>query len=585
MNLNSFFAKNTTVVLEKEKNISLPISRNISCELDIFFYLDEKSHLLENIFQTSSINSGIRAEFGQNNELWVLTNDLDNKLLGINISQGLLQNQENHLYLQYYKNRLLITINNQKISNNFVTLNPVFDNVMIGQGFDQTRIFSGQVKPLLIQYKNIQEYDYAMLLLTVLILSILLILILLYTTNDSLEAIYKIESKIYNKNQINHLLSIRAIAWIMVFVIHTYIIFNYNFQLPENKFFLFEKFDISFFLFTSPWAGVWIFFVLSGFLMGKNFTSQKYNFDANGIKNFYMNRVIQIFPIYLLSVFVVSIFMHPEIFQMENIKYLFRVLTFTNDSELPININGALWTLSTEIQFYILVPFLVIILDKSMKSFNSYIVFWVIVLLGLSQRTFSDLSFGHEDMIYWGRYIYKPLFSNLDLFLIGMSANFFIHEVLKKNLEKFFNYRIAIILFFILFFINSFIGYKTFIIANLKYTKIFICLMPSLTAIVTAYLITCLEVNDIKKQIIVKKMSIIHYFGMLTFPIYVWHEPLLMQVNKILVLQSPFFMKFIVGLVLTTCFAMLMYYFIEKPMRVLKKQNASAENRNQKNDK
>ncbi|WP_141089746.1 acyltransferase family protein, partial [Campylobacter concisus] len=174
--------------------------------------------------------------------------------------------------------------------------------------------------------------------------------------------------------------------------------------------------DLTFLKYPSAWGGVWIFFVLSGFLMGKAFITKRYSYGDSGILYFYKNRILQIFPIYYFCIFTLAIFVHPEIFRPENIKSLIRVATFTNDSLLNINIDGALWSLSTEIQFYILVPFLVqFIIFISDKIGLNKVLFLVIAFGVIERFALYKINYsGAVDFEFWDRCIYKPLYCNID---------------------------------------------------------------------------------------------------------------------------------------------------------------------------
>jgi len=563
--LNNSFA--TTKIIKNNK-INFASTSNV--EISFLFKIESNNHNLQNLFQTSNFNRGIRAEIGRNNDLWLLINDINNKLLGINITNNIKKNIFNKLLIQYSHGSIAVIFNDKIISNKFTTLAPKFDNIKFGVGFDNKRIFTGDIVETRVQSRHIKKTNYSFMILLLLLFIILLIVLNIIKSNSKLGNIYSIaECTTYNKNRYNNLLLLRSLAWLTVLVIHSYIIFGIKFENPINRL-LINNIDFSFFVFPSPWSGVWMFFILSGFLMGKSFFSSRYQLSSKGIIQFYRNRVIQIFPMYIFSIIIVSIFLHPEIFKTSNLEYLFRLLTFSNDSELPININGALWSISTEIQFYILVPFLIIVIDFIVKKIGLRYVFLLVICLGIMER-YTVYSFSGIDFVNWNKSIYKPLFSNLDLFLFGMLTNLFIDRILQTKYIIYFNYKtlfwiglIALILF------NSYVGYETFIIHNEILTKVFMFIMPTLTALFMVYLIVYIEINDILNNVLNIKMNLIHYFGVLTFPIYIWHEPILLQVNKILTLDSIFVFKVILGLLLIVIVAIMSYHFIEKPMGKMK---------------
>jgi peptidoglycan/LPS O-acetylase OafA/YrhL len=330
--------------------------------------------------------------------------------------------------------------------------------------------------------------------------------------------------------------------------------------------------DITFLIFPSAWAGVWIFFVLSGFLMGKGFYSLRYKLDNEGIKNFFINRAIQIFPLYFFSIILIAIFVHPEILKLSNIEYLLRLLTFTNDSELPININGALWTISTEVQFYLTVPFLMYLLMLLFKNGIDIkkVVFILLLLLvfGIVIRSSIYHIYDHDFSI-WSKYIYKPFFANFDLFLFGMAANFII-PLVSNSIKNYIYNKSALLVLIMLIFFNSYMGYQAFVLNHFSY--FFVAAMPSITALLTIYLIVYIETIGIQKAIEkkIEKKKLIHYIGLLTFPIYIWHEPVLLQISKITD-SKVYLLNVTVAIVMILIIAVASYFWIENAMNKSKK--------------
>jgi len=120
--------------------------------------------------------------------------------------------------------------------------------------------------------------------------------------------------------------------------------------------------------------GVELFFVLSGFLIGK-ILIKFFNEDLNisNIKNFYIRRWFRTLPLYYLYFFLCLVFIkifNPEtnIFSFFYLKYLFfiqnfdiRHLAFFNHS----------WSLSIEEWFYLLLPLVLLIIKDKAKIFKT----------------------------------------------------------------------------------------------------------------------------------------------------------------------------------------------------------------------
>lgn len=132
------------------------------------------------------------------------------------------------------------------------------------------------------------------------------------------------------------------------------------------------------------------FFVISGFLIFMSYES------SQSITNYINKRVRRIFPGYITVILICAIFLSlissstlSEYFNVEFIKYIiFNILTlnFLHPS-LPgvfegsrmSAVNGALWTIKIEVMFYMIVPFISIIISKY-KSHKLLILTGVYIL-------------------------------------------------------------------------------------------------------------------------------------------------------------------------------------------------------------
>jgi peptidoglycan/LPS O-acetylase OafA/YrhL len=110
---------------------------------------------------------------------------------------------------------------------------------------------------------------------------------------------------------------------------------------------------------SCPWAGVWVFYCLSGYLMGKGFFQGRYSLSAYGLRRFYTNRLLRIYPVYVTAIVIVGLLQTPAIFVLkEKLWCFFRALIFSGaGGEVFIPI-GALNTVNCEFQFYLAAPFL-----------------------------------------------------------------------------------------------------------------------------------------------------------------------------------------------------------------------------------
>ncbi len=123
---------------------------------------------------------------------------------------------------------------------------------------------------------------------------------------------------------------------------------------------------------TGP-AGVAIFFVLSGFLLGEILFLEKEKGLAKWaiIKNFFIRRTLRIFPLYYATILLYALLVTSG-------RILWWNLLYANNILQAINVNKVskefwpLWSLCVEEQFYLFFPFFVV--GLSVKTIRKYLV-------------------------------------------------------------------------------------------------------------------------------------------------------------------------------------------------------------------
>jgi peptidoglycan/LPS O-acetylase OafA/YrhL len=393
------------------------------------------------------------------------------------------------------------------------------------------------------------------------------------------------------------LLVLRALACLMVVVIHCN---------PPRNAILFRGIDVSWLLFSHGLVAVWIFFCLSGYLMGKAFSSGRYSLTRRGVLNFWRNRALRILPLYGVTVLLLSILVYPEILKLENWGILLRICTFTYQPYLspqPLNFNGVVWSLSTEVQFYLVVPFLYAILKRHvLETRGIYFTIVATILAVFSLKLLIWLALSQKlttSMQYVFNYWYTPLATNLDIFLIGFLMNPLIQArsesaiqnrigkefgvTLPKSLKSRMNQIIAVALLILLYLFTAHHFYHQELWSmdlprtsqGFRTTTTIFILQP-VTALVTAYFIVAFESNA--PAVSVQKLSfaallqnpyrILEIFGNLSYGVYLWHLPILQNITPIFtapVAIDAFFLRLMVTLFLSLVLATLTYFTIERP--------------------
>jgi peptidoglycan/LPS O-acetylase OafA/YrhL len=382
------------------------------------------------------------------------------------------------------------------------------------------------------------------------------------------------------------LLSLRAIGCLMVLVAHCQ---------PPREFLSVLGYDLSWLFFAGGGIAVRMFFVLSGYLMGKAFYTGRYLLNYRSILEFYRNRLLRIAPLYYFAIFFLAIFVYSQSLAIENWGYLLRLLTFTYNHSLPLLFNAPLWTLSTEVQFYLVVPFIFALLQPRLRRLHEITIaaIAVVVFVSIYRWVIWITPLKMNLIAYW----YTPLIANLDIFLLGFLVNPLLRcdrvrlgwesWTLKYNFWKSWQSPIAIAPIALLYLWTSFHIYYGEL-RNLPghpggiQTAIAFFLFPTMTAIATAIFIATVELNPpmeagdrppnsskLSLQTCLNNpLRIIEVFGHLSYGIYVWHWPILAQITPLFTSDLPlesFTRKLIATFLLSTVVAIVTFYLVERP--------------------
>lgn len=166
--------------------------------------------------------------------------------------------------------------------------------------------------------------------------------------------------------------------------------------------------------------GVVLFFVLSGFLITYLLLAEESVFNTISIKNFYIRRILRIWPLYflivLLALFVlpqISLFMLPgyskeTIHQDLPAKLILFVLFLPN---LVLSLLGVVpyasqtWSIGTEEQFYLVWPVILKYIRKYRLALMFFILFgYLLVEKLLSSHSTDFIPYKNVIMIFWSTF-------------------------------------------------------------------------------------------------------------------------------------------------------------------------------------
>jgi peptidoglycan/LPS O-acetylase OafA/YrhL len=540
-----------------------------------FSMLINKLNNFDNSFQTADINKGIRMEISQAGKIGLIVSQGDNnRFRGFPLIDNATVNTWYDFYITLDKeNHIIVKVNDVEVINEIdKTLQYDISKIVVGRGFDDTRIFNGQIKNFEFEYTLYEENSfiksYLSIIRTILIILFLILLVCFIRAKNNIIIDTK---KMGKNNYLDPLLALRAFACLIVVFLHCYG------TLPQKDWaniLNVKTYNLSWLFHAPAWVGVWVFFCLSGYLMGKAFYTGRYSSDGLGTLNFWKNRIIKIWPLYFFNLLVMFIFVSPQILKPEHFGDIFKMLTFTYQGDLSINPNGALWSISTEFQYYLIAPVIFLLFFPLLTSVKRIFFTWAIILLieAILRYTIWSSLGQNPSIVYWAETIYKPLYINMDFFISG----FLVNSLLQKkriNMSRFTSRLVAVSLILVLYVLGAFISFNFFV--HPQYKNLFIFALPTITAIITFSVIYVLECTQVPKDneplsynaIRRNPARLMEVFGILTFGIYVWHSPILDIMHKYIYITNPLinlFVTFSIIMILSIIISSFTYFAFEK---------------------
>ena len=316
------------------------------------------------------------------------------------------------------------------------------------------------------------------------------------------------------------------------------------------------------FQFRPGWMGVDLFFVLSGFLISSILLDTK---NSPGyFRNFYVKRVLRIFPLYYLSLtlfFLPFLIRHGKSVAAETLPYFAYVqnISFTIKNQWPVDWLSPLnhfWSLAIEEQFYLFFPLLIYaIRDKLLP-----VVCTILILLTIACRLW--FFFGLKNEV--GCYVFT--FCRIDSLLIGTMAALYARRYTTIRMEYF-----VLILAAVIFIASVNMDFASPLYSTIGFT----C-----NALFFAFiLLFSLSPNNYLSRIF--SSSVLRHFGKYSYGLYVFHHIYFILINYTAsnYFIAPGIMQKMVPmftLAATYISALLSFHFFETPFLRLKKRFVSA---------
>lgn len=302
--------------------------------------------------------------------------------------------------------------------------------------------------------------------------------------------------------------------------------------------------------------GVDMFFVISGFLISSIILRQKEK-GAFSFKGFYAGRIKRIVPAYYVMIIVavialaiVNVYLFVPFQRAATSSALFLSNMYLPKLDTYFGASASenpflhTWTLSLEMQFYLLLPLIIMLFSK--KNLKYVIVPAIVLLLAYCQ--YNQMVLGRVNQMYYS------LGARIPEFLLGVSINLFSSRVREHFKAK--NNLYAVIGLMM-------IAASLFLINGNT-------LFPGLTALLPC-VGTCLLLlseGSLINRAISHKVPV--YIGEISYSLYLWHWPVFAIMRFY---NNDYHFGFWEGcllLAVVMAISVMSYHFIEKPLRNLK---------------
>lgn len=321
-------------------------------------------------------------------------------------------------------------------------------------------------------------------------------------------------------------------------------------------------------LFPLPWAGVWVFFTLSGYLMGKVFFTGRYELSRDGVLQFYRSRALRILPLAYFAIAIIVLFSRSDALATAQIKHLIAKLLFDYDGTSPLSLIGLLWSIATEMQFYLIAPFLALGLHAASRRLNPALIATGFLLWGVGYRSICAASGAS-----WTISIYTPLLGNLDLFAVGMLASVIVQKYKFAWPRIIYGLILLDVLYVFAAYVCSAMNVDGLWVAPLQtYAPTIFCLGTVAVILIFENAVRAGKQPDRVSRAVIVSTQL---FGILTYAIYIWHAPIFEAYARTMskpISSQQTIAALLIASTLVVGFSWFTYRFIEKPFDDIKKR-------------
>ena len=318
------------------------------------------------------------------------------------------------------------------------------------------------------------------------------------------------------------------------------------------------------------------FFVLSGFVLGFSYHRRSFSF-----RRFFISRLARVWPVTVISLFFVTLILPDSVYLpsvgslvSKPLVFISHILCIQSFIPLPsfyFGFNAVTWTISVELFFYLLFPFL-----NSLKFsyLFRFFLFYTLLLLSfslvISSLSLPGFSVAHFDSVVWQGLIYINPFFRLPEFVLGIigsralfSYSYCFKDYISRIPSSFLQF-VYTFSFFLFFWIGT---HSLFA----KLAPPFHLALDQLTAAICSLLLIYIAISPSSVINSILSIKPFVYLGRVSLSVYLLHQPLMIRSSQIggfeifgqQLLPDNFFSL----LLITIGISCLSFHLIEKPFQ------------------
>ncbi len=348
------------------------------------------------------------------------------------------------------------------------------------------------------------------------------------------------------------------------FIAAFWVIVHHIEQFKEKFGFVNHQYATRFIRMIGP-LGVFLFFVLSGFLITSLLFVEKERTQTIDIRNFYIRRVLRIWPLYFLTV-ILGLFVLPQIHFLDvpeetaqiGINLTEKIILYV--LILPNIVTGVFnhipylsqnWSIGVEEQFYYFWPW-VIRQTKPKRLLMVMIIFFVSIYL------IRSLTVLYMPEVGWWRYLNEFIKSlRLTCMILGAIGAYFTYFYIHSKLVS------------LIFHRNFQIGLYI-VLVGMLYFGVY---LPGVNQEVYALIFTLILMNLAKNpnNILNLENPVFDYLGKISYGMYMYHTiAVVIGVKVSMSYHQSSWLSYPIAFALTFVMASISYQFFEKPFLRLK---------------